>query len=71
MIDSARDQEKSLTKINKDITKTSSTGRLSAMPNLTPTRHTIADPSQLNSTNPSSLPKSSGFNHYESRVARM
>ena len=41
------------------------------MPNLTPTRHTIADPSQLNTSGSTAAPNSGGFNHYESRIARM
>jgi len=47
MPESDRSHQKENHKINKDIDKSSSTGRLSAMPNVTPTRHTIADPSQL------------------------
>tara|TARA_B110000285_G_C15029967_1_gene566179 strand:+ start:834 stop:1037 length:204 start_codon:yes stop_codon:yes gene_type:complete len=47
MEESDRSHQKENHKINKDIDKSSSTGRLSAKPNVTPTRHTIADPSQL------------------------
>jgi hypothetical protein len=42
--DVERHDEKHISKINHDISQDSSRGRLSAMPNLTPTRHTVNDP---------------------------
>lgn len=71
MNDSERENEIQNSRINKDISKTSSTGRLSAMPNLTPTRHTVSDPTKIGTTFGSTAHQSAGFNHYQSRLDRM